>query len=65
MDDLVDFLKSLVMTTTTLDKKYRETIPQILEDMKSRVESSEDGEAKSKKKKAKKMKLGRKGLYPN
>lgn len=64
MDDLVDFLKSLVITTVLIDKKYRETIPEIVARMKTLVDESEDGTAKPRKKKAKKPKLGKDGLYP-
>lgn len=64
MNDLIEFLKSLVMTTIVVDKKYRETIPEIMSNMKTLVESSEDGESKPKKKKPKKMRIGKNGLYP-
>ncbi|KAK0618549.1 DNA replication regulator SLD3-domain-containing protein [Bombardia bombarda] len=63
MNDLIDFLRSLVMTTVLIDKKYRETIPDIMAKMKTHVEDSDNGESKSKKKKPKKLKLGRDGLY--
>ncbi|KAM7209306.1 DNA replication regulator SLD3 domain containing protein [Naviculisporaceae sp. PSN 640] len=65
MSDLIGFLKSMVTTTTVIDKKYRETIPTILSSMKTRLEDSEDGEAKPKKRRAKKPKLGKDGLYPS
>ncbi|KAI0186867.1 DNA replication regulator SLD3-domain-containing protein [Xylaria flabelliformis] len=69
MNDLVDFLKSLVLTTIQIDKKYRETIPKIQSDMKTVIQDSdaEQGQGKSKlrKRKSKKMKLGKSGLYPN
>ncbi|KAI0882809.1 DNA replication regulator SLD3-domain-containing protein [Annulohypoxylon maeteangense] len=66
MNDLIGFLRSLVMTTTQLDKKYRETIPDIIAKMKSLFHDSdsEHANAKTKKRKAKKMKLGKDGLYP-
>lgn len=64
MKDLVEFLKGLVMTTITIDKKYRETVPEILSKIKTLVDSSDDGERKVKKKKPRKMKLGKDGLYP-
>ncbi len=69
MSDLVEFLKSLVMTTVQIDKKYRETIPKIQLEMKTAIEDSdvEQGQGKNKprKRKAKKMKIGKDGLYPN
>ncbi|KAI1657079.1 DNA replication regulator SLD3-domain-containing protein [Daldinia decipiens] len=66
MNDLVDFLKSLVMTTTQIDKKYRETIPDLISKMKPIFQDSdvEQGNAKTKKRKTRKMKLGKNGLYP-
>ena len=64
MNDLVEFLKSLVMTTVVIDKKYRETIPEIVAKMKTLTQESESGASKPKKKKAKKPKLGKDGLYP-
>ncbi|KAG7119198.1 hypothetical protein HYQ45_015228 [Verticillium longisporum] len=63
MDDLIEYLTSQIMTTVQLDKKYRETIPDIISKMKTHVESSDDG-SKPKKRKPKKMKLGKDGLYP-
>ncbi|KAK4154615.1 DNA replication regulator SLD3-domain-containing protein [Chaetomidium leptoderma] len=64
MNDLVEFLKSLVMTTVVIDKKYRETIPEIVAKMKTLVQESETGASKPKKRKPKKPKLGKDGLYP-
>ncbi|KAI1136934.1 DNA replication regulator SLD3-domain-containing protein [Hypoxylon sp. FL0543] len=65
MNDLVDFLASLVMTTTQFDKKYRETIPNIISKMKSILQDSDAEQGNSKRKrKSKKMKIGKDGLYP-
>ncbi|KAI1094894.1 DNA replication regulator SLD3-domain-containing protein [Rostrohypoxylon terebratum] len=66
MSDLIGFLRSLVMTTAQIDKKYRETIPDIVAKMKSMFQDSdaEQANAKSKKRKNKKIKLGKDGLYP-
>ncbi|KAJ6790015.1 hypothetical protein PWT90_10369 [Aphanocladium album] len=63
MADLIEFLKSLVLTTVQIDKKYRETAPEIISQLHAIVESSD--EARSKKRKTKKMKIGKNGLYPN
>ncbi|KAM0279491.1 hypothetical protein ACHAQH_004551 [Verticillium albo-atrum] len=63
MDDLIEYLISQILTTVQLDKKYRETVPDIISKMKTHVESSDDG-SKLKKRKPKKMKLGKDGLYP-
>lgn len=64
MIDLVEFLKSLVMTTVVIDKKFRETLPALISKFKTFVEDSDHGEAKTKKRKPKKIKLGKDGLYP-
>ncbi|KAI0442987.1 DNA replication regulator SLD3-domain-containing protein [Xylaria telfairii] len=67
MSDLVEFLKSLVMATVQIDKKYRETIPKIQSAMKNVIEESdaEQGKGKPRKRKTKKMRPGKDGLYPN
>ncbi|KAK3397778.1 DNA replication regulator SLD3-domain-containing protein [Sordaria brevicollis] len=67
MNDLIDFLRSLVMTTALIDKKYRETLPEVIGKMKTIVEDSDQGRSRSKsrKKKTKKPKLGKNGLYPS
>ncbi|KAL6868486.1 DNA replication regulator SLD3 domain-containing protein [Trichoderma novae-zelandiae] len=62
MADLIDFLKSLVLTTVQIDKKYRESIPEIITKLKDRIDSSDEG--RKRKRKPKKMKLGKSGLYP-
>ncbi|RYP18876.1 hypothetical protein DL765_003664 [Monosporascus sp. GIB2] len=66
MNDLIDFLKSLVMTTVQIDKKYRETLPDIISKMKPVMQDSdnEQSSSKAKKRTTKKMKLGKDGLYP-
>jgi DNA replication regulator SLD3 len=64
MNDLIEFLKCLVMTTVVIDKKYRETIPEIVAKMKTQLQDSETGTPKRKKRKAKKPRLGKDGLYP-
>ena len=63
MSDLVEFLKSLVMTTVLIDKKYRETIPDIISKMTTTVDDSDHEGSKTKKRKPKKLKLGKDGLY--
>ncbi len=63
MSDLVDFLKSIVITTIVLDKKYRESVPGLIAEMKTHVDSSGDGQPKRTKKKSRNKKIGRNGLY--
>ncbi|MBE3048107.1 hypothetical protein IMZ48_37500 [Candidatus Bathyarchaeota archaeon] len=60
--DLVSFLKALVIPLRQINKKYQETIPEIIREMRTHVDSS--GEEKRKKRKPRKMKIGRNGLYP-
>ncbi|RFN44590.1 DNA replication regulator sld3 [Fusarium flagelliforme] len=63
LDDLIEFLKSLVLTTVQIDKKYRETVPALISQMKTIVDSSD--ESRKRKRRAKKMKVGKDGLYPH
>jgi hypothetical protein len=62
MRDLIDFLKSLVLTTVQIDKKFRESIPGVISNMKKHIDSSDEGTRK--KKRTKKIKLGKDALYP-
>ncbi|KAI5920668.1 DNA replication regulator SLD3-domain-containing protein [Camillea tinctor] len=66
MNDLINFLKSLVLTTMQIDKKYREAIPGVISDMKITFQDSENEQeaSKGRKRKSKRMKLGKNGLYP-
>lgn len=64
MNDLIEFLKSLTMTTVTIDKKYRETIPAILSKMRTDLVESDNDCSKLKRKRERKQKLGKDGLYP-
>lgn len=63
---MVDFLKGLVLTTIQIDKKYRESIPEVLAKAGCHIADSGDEQAsKNKKRKTKKWKLGKDMLYPN
>ncbi|KHN96409.1 DNA replication regulator Sld3 [Metarhizium album ARSEF 1941] len=62
MADLIDFLKGLILTTVQIDKKYRETIPDMITKMKTLIETSDEGAKK--KRKPRKMKPGKDSLYP-
>lgn len=59
---MIEFLTTLILTTTQIDKKYRETIPGIISRSMDIVESSD--EKSKRKRKARKMKLGKDRLYP-
>ncbi|KAF4432704.1 hypothetical protein F53441_13801 [Fusarium austroafricanum] len=60
--DLIEFLKGLVLTTVQIDKKYRETVPALIAQMKTVMDSSDEGPKR--KRRARKMKIGKDGLYP-
>ncbi|KAM5351702.1 hypothetical protein ACJ41O_004425 [Fusarium nematophilum] len=62
MGDLIEFLKGLVLTTVQIDKKYRETIPDVIAKMKTVIDSSDEG--RKRKRRTKKMKIGKDALYP-
>ncbi|CAI6054097.1 unnamed protein product [Clonostachys chloroleuca] len=62
MEELIAFLKSMVLTTVQIDKKFRETIPDIMSKMNTVIESSDDGQKR--RRRPKKMKLSKEGLYP-
>ncbi|KAH7328783.1 DNA replication regulator SLD3-domain-containing protein [Stachybotrys elegans] len=63
MADLIDFLKSLVLTTVQIDQKYRQSIPETISKSSHMLDSSDEG--RKKKRKTKKMKLGKDSLYPH
>ena len=63
MNDLVDFLKRLVLTTVQIDKKFRESIPEIISQTKATANKPDDA-PKVKKRKSKKMTVDKRGLYP-
>lgn len=52
------------MTTVVIDKKYRETVPELVTKIKTFIDDSDAGASRSKKRKPKKPKLGKSGLYP-
>ncbi|KAJ4417095.1 hypothetical protein N0V82_006377 [Gnomoniopsis sp. IMI 355080] len=63
MKDLLAFLKSIVVAVPQIDKKYKETIPKLIEEMKLLAESSEESSRKSKRRKSTKLKLGKDGMW--
>ncbi|KAK7924749.1 hypothetical protein PG985_006803 [Apiospora marii] len=66
MNDLIDFLKSLVLSTQQIDAKYKSSVPEIIALAKTGLADSGDEQAtKPKKRKSKKMKLGKNVLYPD
>ncbi|CAD6446705.1 1561ca9a-3143-42d0-9a98-e30d1f5d6332 [Sclerotinia trifoliorum] len=66
MNDHIAFLESLVLSSTLLDKKYRDGVPACVSAIDIHDESADDATVKPKKRKGnKKMKPGKNGLYPN
>lgn len=63
MKDLLIFLKSIVVAVPQIDKKYKETVPKLIEEMKLLAESSDETSRKSKRRRSTKMKLGKDGLW--
>ncbi|OAA32828.1 DNA replication regulator Sld3 [Moelleriella libera RCEF 2490] len=63
MADLIIFLQSLILTTVQIDKKYRETVPKLIDQARNMAEASDEGMRK--KRKLKKMRLGKDALYPH
>ncbi|CRL23043.1 DNA replication regulator Sld3 [Penicillium camemberti] len=59
--ELIESYREAILATKKMDLKYRETLPSTIRD--AVLALSDDG-AKSKKRKSKKKKMGRNGLYP-
>jgi hypothetical protein len=68
LNDHIAFLESLVMSTTLIDKKYRDGVPACIALVDIQDHSAEDATRASgklkKRKSSKKMKPGKTGLYP-
>ncbi|KAK8126382.1 uncharacterized protein PG998_002141 [Apiospora kogelbergensis] len=66
MNDLIDFLKSLVLSTQQIDAKYKSSVPDIIAQVKTGLGDSGDEQiTKTKKRKSKKINLGKNILYPD
>ncbi|KAH0544099.1 hypothetical protein FGG08_001717 [Glutinoglossum americanum] len=66
-NDLVTFLRSLVLSLSLVDKKYKNSIPEFLGSLPALNFSEDDVDAlvtKGRKKRRSKMKPGKDGLYP-
>ncbi|KAJ5950991.1 DNA replication regulator Sld3 [Penicillium vulpinum] len=59
--ELIESYREAILATKKMDLKYRETLPFVIRD--AVLALSDDG-AKSKKRKSKKKKMGKNGLYP-
>ncbi|ESZ92222.1 hypothetical protein SBOR_7387 [Sclerotinia borealis F-4128] len=66
MNDHIAFLETLVLSSTLLDKKYRDGVPVCVSAIDIHDDSADDAIVKPKRRKGnKKMKPGKNGLYPN
>ncbi|KAM3071380.1 hypothetical protein ACMFMF_007853 [Clarireedia jacksonii] len=65
MKDHIAFLEGLVLSSTLLDKKYREGIPGCVSLIDPNDQSGDETKSKKKRKAPKKLKPGKNGLYPN
>lgn len=65
MKDLVKFLENLVLPTNLLDKKYKDGLPSVISEIDIINLSADDTQKlpEMKKRRAKKTKLGKNGLY--
>lgn len=65
MKDLVEFLESLILSITLLDKKYRDGVSEVINGFDIDGVSNDEAQPMARKRrKSRKMKLGKKGLYP-
>lgn len=65
MKDLVEFLDSLVLSTTSLDKKYKDGLLEFVSKLDPENQSADEANenARSRTRRPKKPKLGKNGLY--
>ncbi|KAL1885606.1 hypothetical protein Plec18167_001101 [Paecilomyces lecythidis] len=63
LDDLISFYRDAILPVKKVDLKYRETLPATVNDIALSM-SDDEGTSKTKKRKSKKKKLGKDGLYP-
>lgn len=64
LPDLVQFLRSLILSSSTADKKYRDKLPELLKELPSQHEDPEHAPAAKKKRRKKKLKPDKYGLLP-
>ncbi|EYB27659.1 hypothetical protein FG05_07098 [Fusarium graminearum] len=65
-ESIFDTLRTQYFDTlykSMIEKKYRETVPALITHMKTIVDSSDEG--RKRKRRARKMKIGKDGLYPH
>jgi DNA replication regulator SLD3 len=65
LPDLVQFLRSLIHSSSTADKKYRDKLPELLKDLPSQHPGHDNTPATKKKRRKKKLKPDKYGLLPD
>ncbi|THY67798.1 hypothetical protein D6C86_10206 [Aureobasidium pullulans] len=64
LPDLVTFLRNLIHSSSTSDKKYRDKLPELLKDLPSQHDQDHTPTAAKKKKRKRKLKPDKSGLLP-
>ncbi|KAH0282291.1 hypothetical protein M436DRAFT_45662 [Aureobasidium namibiae CBS 147.97] len=64
LPELAQFLRSLIPSSSTADKKYRDKLPELLKDLPSQHGDPEHAPAAKKKRRKKKLKPDKYGLLP-
>ncbi|KAG9664797.1 hypothetical protein KCU95_g3979, partial [Aureobasidium melanogenum] len=64
LSDLVQFLRNLILSSSTADKKYRDKLPELLKDLPSQSPNNHHTPAAKKKRRKKKLKPDKHGLLP-
>ncbi|KAH0337682.1 hypothetical protein KCU81_g7956, partial [Aureobasidium melanogenum] len=65
LSDLVLFLRNLILSSSTADKKYRDKLPEILKDLPPQHPDQDHTPAAKKKRRKKKLKPDKYGLLPD
>jgi DNA replication regulator SLD3 len=64
LPDLVQFLRSLILSSSTADKKYRDKFPELMKELPSQHLDHDNTPATKKKRRKKKLKPDKYGLLP-
>lgn len=70
LTELASHLRSSILSTATMDKKYKEAVPTVVQSLPTEVVSEDDtstviAEVQKKIRKTKKQKISKDGLYPS
>lgn len=64
VSDLVQFLRSLILSSSTADKKYRDKLPELLKDLPSQSTDQHHTPVAKKKRRKRRLKADKHGLLP-